>query len=165
MDLHHDDENFARIASTRKVNIIADRPINLKFLQMCRHNVYSVNLELNDSFSAEYVEALKKLGLQVYLGVYENDDEKLNRIRYQYFDYEVEQLLKVSEKHLDFRDKITDNTMYRTNKFILSKGNIFMSRTDWKKNDPIPNFGANIKPIGRELDFWEEKDYFKVFND
>lgn len=164
MDLHHDDENFARIASSRKVNVIINRPINLRYIEICKHNIFSINVELNESFNVDYIDALKRLGIQVFLGIYEDDEEKLNQIRYDYFEYEVEKLERNNKRDLDFLDKINENTMYKTNKFILSKKGIYTSKISWKNNTPVSSFQENVTPISLNEEFWEEKDYFQIFN-
>jgi len=164
MDYHFDEGHLAQMAYSRKVNVITNKPINLNLIRSFKHNVNFISFELDLSTDAQYVYALKSTGVNVALITRETDPEKLSEIRLKFFDFEVSQELTGTKEALDISGNVGYNTFYKTNKFLLSKDGIFLSKADWLRKQSVASFENNIRPIVDTPEFWGEADYFYIFN-
>jgi len=164
MDYLFNEDILAQTLYTRKCNILASQPINLKILRGLKQNINKISYDVMDDRDIEYIKAAKQAGVSLDLQTKEKDPEKLANLRLKFFDFEITQETSRTKQELDMADKLGDNTYFKTNKFILSKDGIFLSKADWKAKRPIKGFDDNIQTITDTESFWEEADHFYIFN-
>jgi Glycosyltransferase family 9 (heptosyltransferase) len=164
MDYHFNEDNFVKVIYNRKCNVIADRQINIKLIRGLKKHINRLSFQVNEETSPEYVKQLKATGIDLHLFTHETDEEKLKELRLKHFEYEIVQEKLTTKESLDFKDKIGYNTCYKTNKFILAKDGIFLSKADWLTKKAVKSFDDNIREIPDVPEFWAEVDYFYIFN-
>jgi hypothetical protein len=164
MDYCFDEANFTRAIYNRKCNVITDKPIDIKLIRSFKKHVNRLSLEVFETTSPEYVKQVKATGIDVHLFTKETDEQKLKDLRLRHFEFEIVQEKPITKESLDIKDKVGYNTCYKTNKFILAKEGIFLSKADWKAKKSVKDFNDNIREINDVPEFWEEVDYFYIFN-
>lgn len=164
MDYHFDEQNLARMLYTRKCNVITDKPIDIRILRQLKQNINNLSVDVFEDTDPNYIRQLKALGVKLDLYSSEKDTEKLNNLRLKYFEFEISEDSGVAKEVLDISKKIRYNSKYKTNKFLVSKDGIFLSKVDWKLGKAVKSFAENVGDVNDTLDFWEEADYFYIFN-
>lgn len=164
MDYVFDEKNFGKVIYNRKCNVITDKPIDIKLVRSFKAHINRMSFEVFMDTNPDYVKQLKATGIDLHLFTKESDDEKLKELRLKHFEYEIIQEKPITKESLDIKDKVGYNTCYKTNKFILAKGGVFLSRADWKANKSVKNFDDNTREIQDTPEFWEEVEYFYIFN-
>lgn len=157
MDLHHNEQClFHWLANGYKAHIITRKPITLDGLKQFRPNIGRLILMADslESFSAEYLKAVKNLGLDVI--VFCEKKETLPTLREKLFDYVVEELDYPEEKELD---KISKDAKFFSKKQIHSNGQIFPSVAHYKNNIPF----SRANQIIDCQDFWLDLEYFYFY--
>lgn len=182
MDYHLDEQNLALALQNRKVNLITDKPFNVEILKVFRTNVIGVTIEINDLSMIPFVKAIKSAGIRYQLYNKGKSETQLSELRLAYFDIGVIQMYSLKgyrnfieecSEYLnitteDVADLLSSNgkpLLYRSNKFILSKGKIYISKAGYLKDLPIPDFNVNIQELINDDTFWEEIPHFYIFRD
>jgi len=164
MDYLFNEALLTKILYSRKVNILSDKPIDINIIRSFKSRVNKFSYEVNVDTDPEYVRQVKETGVDLGLFTKEQDVEKLTNIRMKLFDFEVIQETVTSKETLDFKEKLGYNTSFKTNKFILSKDGVFLSKAHWLAKQPVKGFDDNTQNIIDSPVFWEELDYFYIFN-
>jgi len=84
-------------------------------------------------------------------------------LRLKFFDYDVDQYQHPTKKDFDPNLKIENDTYFKSNKFIFSKGKLYSSLLDWKseKKHKESFFDSESKAEDCE-DFWKEAEHFRI---
>ena len=164
MDYHFDELNLARLLYTRKCNIITDKPIDIKYLRQFRKNINNFSLDVFEDTDLDYVAQLKSLGFKIDLCSSESDEKKLSDLRLKFFEFEINNERELKKEDLDLSDKIRHNSLFKTNKFLISKDGIFLSKSDWREKRSVRDLSENIGKVSDTPDFWDESEYFYIFN-
>ncbi len=164
MDYAFNEENFCKVIYNRKCNIITDKPISIKLIRSFKAHINRISFEVLLETEESYIKQLKSTGIDIHLFTKEADEEKLKQLRLKHFEFDIVQEKPITKENLDIKDKVGYNTCYKTNKFILAKDGIFLSKADWKANKPVKDFDDNIREIQDIPAFWEEIEYFYLFN-
>lgn len=164
MDYLFDENILAQTLYTRKVNILSSKPIDIKILKSFKHNINKFSFDVMDDRDLQWVKDAKHAGINLDLQTKEKDPVKLADLRLKFFDFEITQENLRPKEQLDNVDKINDNSFFRTNKFILSKDGIFLSKAHWLAKKPIKGFEDNTQQIIDTESFWEEAEHFYIFN-
>jgi len=162
MDLHHDEKNLFKILPQRKCSIIANKPIELKYLKRFKSNIQQVDFEIDGEFTEDYIDGLKHAAIPFTLSSRAESEEELRDIRMKFFDYTINKSDQPTKEDYDFSLTEGQKYFFQSNKFILSKGEMFSSQTNWKNNRPT----TDLKEWGEVVDepeFWEEADHFRIF--
>lgn len=176
MDYHYDANNlFAILSQGRKVNIVTNKSIDINGLLQFKSSIVGLSYEVSIEDDPKYFLLLKKTGIKLTIFSRERDATKLSELRIKFFDVCTIDKVDVLGKDNFFgeRDKYLnssidrtlnlDNLLYRSNKFMLSKGQIFPSKAAWKLNLPSPAFEQNVGKIIDSPEFWEEFVYYRIF--
>lgn len=144
----------------KRVNLMISKKINANVLYYFRKNIAAITIFLDGSdIEPEYLSELSSLNIK-YTLICKNKN-KLNDLRFKFFDFVVNEYDKVTKKDLDFCDRLCDNTYYHSNKTIVSKNKKYSSKAAWKAG--IEKSGSPEKFIDTD-DFWEEIDYLNIYN-
>lgn len=177
MDLHFSEENLAKNLQLRKCSIIVDREINIGILAQFRTNIESIRLEI-DKLSQDWIRKVRRLGIKCAIMAVEKDDAKVQQMRLDYYDVlqptgfdrfvpptlgdwkkETE---KYTQKPLDPAIKI-DSLSFKTNKFILSNGKVYLSQAHWKAGVAAASTNDNTGTVIDNNDFWAEAAHVYIF--
>lgn len=157
---YHTDNDMLTPWLHKKVNLMISNKINSNVLYYFRKNIAAITIFLDDSdVEPEYLAELSSLNIKYTL--ISKDKNKINDLRFKFFDFVVNDYDITSKKDLDFCDRLCDNTYYHSNKTIVSKNKKYSSKAAWKAG--IEKSGSPEKFIDSD-DFWEEIDYLNIYN-
>tara|TARA_R100000008_G_scaffold86474_2_gene79769 strand:- start:250 stop:1413 length:1164 start_codon:yes stop_codon:yes gene_type:complete len=158
LDYLHNPEIAAQWCFNYKTHLVIKEPIEIKFLEAVKQNIVKITVELNDSFSENYIRKLRNLGIAVEL--FAPDNNQLMETRVEFIDWDVEKLDFPEKKDLDFIDDICDNTYYKSSKTLLSHGKQYSSKAAWEARESKSKY----EPIIDSESFWKESQYFRIYN-
>lgn len=159
MDWHHDENALANLAcAERELMIASKKEIPLELLNQIKDYISGIHFEVcsDDDFVAKnkYFKQIQQLGLNLNIGT--KDKNNLSKIRFELFDFEVEEILISEKKELDIDDKNIDNLRYTSNRKILAKDGVFNCKSDWEnrleKNNKVTDSPS----------FWEDVQFMRV---
>jgi hypothetical protein len=177
MDYHFDENNLANtIATGRKVNIFTNKPINPALLSHFKPNISGIFYEISMEDSPEYVKEIKKLGIQIKFFTKNDSEEYVSDLRAKFFDVHnaIEKItFPTKQNYLEDAASYCDTTIeslaeasslfYRSNKLLLSNGQIFISKAAWMQEKPIPSVERNVQQVIDIPEFWEDYQHFRIF--
>ncbi len=173
-DYHFDESLIAQNLQIRKCALVLDREISLQILSQFKQNIVSIRVEI-DKISPKWITAAKKLGIPMGFFAAERDEEKLRKMRMDYFEATFfdqfvpptrEDFLKSSaqylNKPLDTPIKL-DTLMFKTNKFLLADGKVYLSKAHWKAGKPAESTNHNTGFVIDNEDFWQDQQHFYFY--
>jgi hypothetical protein len=180
MDLEHNEQILAQVLqSGRKVNIITKSPINLDLLRAFVPNILAYHHELSEDCPTQYLKEVVKMFPQRTFFTRETDTTKVANLRFKFFEVvQIQHLTDKTRKDTEATiQEYTDNpsfsldsivnleTMkFKTNKFVLSRGKIYLSFAHERADKPIE---GNV-PAGNVIDspeFWQDAHHFMIYGD
>ncbi len=179
MDLDFQEQNLANLlGSGRKCAIVTNRPINPNLLNQFKGNIVAYNHEIKDGFfpSFEYIRIVKSLISQSAFFSKETDNERLSKLRLQYFDIcFIEKMIEptrqqaldgarvfLNEKTFDF-DTNSDKIKFKSGKFIFKTGKVYISHAHLAANISIPDLSQNNSTIIDIPEFWKDLNHFYIY--
>ena len=177
MDLHFNEENLAKNLSFKKCSIITNKEIDINILARFRGNIESIRIEI-DGISPEWIRKVKRLGIKNAIMALEKDEEKIVKMRLDFYDVlqpmgfdrflppTVDDFKKESEKYMNKpldKDIKLDSLFFKTNKFILSNGKVFLSKAHWRAGIAAQSTDDNTGKVIDTPDFWEEFAHFYIY--
>jgi len=159
-DYNFNEELIVHWLTGRTVNLLIDKPINLNLLKYFKKNIVQITINLNDSFSEEYLLSLTESGLSVE--IFCEDKERLADFRFRFFDFSIEESLFKSKKDLnESLNKFNKNTRFWSGKILISEGQKY-SCLEAKKQKNVLTGEPEI--VYDTKDFWKELDHYRLFN-
>ena len=145
-------------AFNRKLNIITDRKIERKYLDIIRPHVAQVMFKVSEETTPADIKELEEGGYKTYLAG--TKTETINNIRLNLIDWDINLEENKTKKELDKVTEICDNTCFKSSKTMTSKNKHYSSLASWK---------AGVEQHQDEKlidspDFWKELDYFRIYN-
>lgn len=164
MDYLFNEDILAEILSSRRCNIISEKPINLDLIKKYKTSIINFNLAISCDTDIKYVKDLLKIGIKTIFFSYE-DKVNLQKTRMKFFDLTLVESFEKPSRVKSVEEKISENTVFRTNNFLLSDGKIFTSFGKWKKGESIPSFGQNICKFDIDDEsIWETLEFCFIFD-
>jgi hypothetical protein len=154
---YFDETNIIKIANERKVNLFLNKQINIKLLELVKHNINQINFYVSLDDDENYFSEISNLGIPLKLIT--KDSENLSKLRINFFDWEVFLITPRSKKDIDNHEKICNNTKYKSSQILVSNNKIYRSKAAWKQN-LIDQDTMIDSP-----DFWEESESFMLYNE
>jgi hypothetical protein len=177
LDYGCDNEILSQVLSSRRLYLISNKQVDLNILLKFKENIDGITFEFSNDFGfdEEYIKKIKSIGIKAQFISINLKDEELNNLRLKYFD--LIQIFKVNYKNKDnfvndckeylFLKEfplITTPPLFKSNKFILSKERIFISKWHLINNKPAESFSHNVSQLIDDEEFWKEQDYFYIFS-
>lgn len=157
-------QNLANQLSIRKCVIVTDKPIDLNLLKHFKPNILQLQYKITENHNSDFAKSVKRIGIPIKL-FSEINNEELNRFKMEYFDIGLIHTNKVSRKEdIENYEKINSNTLFKTNKIILSNKKIYSSNTHRLLNIPQEEIVATENKVIDVPQFYEERDFFYFFN-
>ena len=145
---------------SRKSNIMTSSPLPLGLLSAFKENIAGVTMFIDSGLiDKDYLNSLSKLNMKFNLIC--KDKSKLQDLRFKFFDWVVEEHVKISKKDVDFGSEICNNTFYHSNKLLVSEGKNYSSKAAWKAG--VEQTNEPQKLIDSE-EFWEEIEHLNIYN-
>lgn len=154
---YFDETNIIKIANERKVNLFLNKQINIKLLELVKHNINQINFYVSLDDDENYFSEISNLGIPLKLIT--KDSENLSKLRINFFDWEVFLITPRSKKDIDNHEKICNNTKYKSSQILVSNNKIYRSKAAWKQNL------IDQDTIIDSPDFWEESESFMLYNE
>jgi hypothetical protein len=157
----NEDGIYQNIANYRST-LIVSRPLNIDILKQVKPHIARLLYLLEDDHNLEFVKRLQKAGIPFDLASYK-DQDWINQLKFDYADYGV--IHKREYPLLPESCKIEGPVWFKTNKFILANGKVFLSIWHYKNNQPINNFNENFAqiPSVNELDWNRDIEYYWIY--
>ncbi len=164
MDINFDENYLGANLSQRLFFVLTDKPISIDLLKHLKHNIRTLIYEIKDGYSVEFVENLRKAGINYILFTLMKGSELANA-KLDFFDYGIiSEAEKKGKQTLEENPQITKDSMYRTNKFILSKNKIYMNRVRLEEDKAVEDFTQNYDTVTLSEEFFNYADHFYIFN-
>jgi hypothetical protein len=154
-DYFYNEEFVAQNLSMHPYAIITDKNTPLELYKQFKENIQTINYKVSKDTNLSYIKALINIGIPIRL--WTDDEENINDIRFKFLD--IEQVHLVTYKDFDINLK---GKKYKSFKYLLSDGKIYMSKSDWLKDRPIPNPQENLIKVEKTLDFCKELEYYRI---
>ena len=158
LDYGFDPKYFMEWSKGKKVHVVLDKPVNPKYLFPLRGDILKITAFVDDSFPTSYPQTIKKIGVDIEL--FTKNWRAISDLRVKFIDWVVQHYEPLQKKDLDFADKICDNTYFKSNKIIYSNGKEF----NCKAAMDLGIERAQELKIINNPDFWEEAEYFNIYN-
>lgn len=190
MDVLHNEEILAQVLGTgRRINILTSKVIDLKLLSHYRAQILSYTHELawereTDFPTPDYVHTLKSTLPKNTFFTRELDERKLADLRFRYFDITDVQIVRdptredylgavlmylnrkdVPENRVDLEGELAHNgstLQFSTQRFVMSKGLIFLSYSHLKANQSITSLADNTGKVIDEPDFFKDCNNYAI---
>ncbi len=174
MDYLHNEEMLFANLQHRKCAIVLDREIDLEKLKQVKPNAVQMRIEL-DKISADWIKAVKRLGIPIGFFTNERDAEKLAKLRLELHSVVLfdqiqpstkEDFVKAAagylNKELDTPFK-WDTLRFKTNKMLLSDNKVYLSKAHWQAGRPTPSVEQNSDFVIDNDTFWMEYPCFYFY--
>lgn len=158
MDYHFNESALPYFANNRKISIVTEKEININTLLHIKPAIEQVYYKIDENSNEKYALDLKRKGIGVTLILKKKCDIDLTRMKF--FDWEIHEEENKTKKDLDNSSEICDTTRYKSSKNIFSKDGQFSSKSSFDKKIKIHEDQIIID----EDEFWEDSDYFKLYN-
>lgn len=191
MDWDHNEQVLAEILSTgRRVNLIVNHPIDPGLLQHFKAQILSYTHELGAPASPlplpalEYIGTIKGLFPRHAFFTREQDAGKVAELRFQYLDHALVEQVKDPSREDYIRETLIylnrEDTpaarvdicrelaqdggvlTFRTNRFILSSGAIFLSYPHLRLNQSITNLSDNTAAVIDDPLFFRDLNHVTI---
>lgn len=158
LDYFFEEKLIPSFASNRKVSLVSDRQIDPSILHSIKPNLEVVFFQVDESTDPEYIKAIKGMGINVSLVGKRSCD--LSATRFKLLDWIVEEEISQDKNSLDNSEEICDTTRYKSCKMLFSKNKKYSSKAAWLSQ--VESHEDQL--IIDEPAFWNEADYFKLYN-
>jgi hypothetical protein len=157
-------QGLANQLSVRKGLVVTNVPIDINVLKALKQNIYGVAYEITENHDSSFAEKVKGLGIEITLFT-KMDEEKLNKIKLQYFDIGIiakEKIFRKEdvEKHIE----ITQNSLFKSRKILFARGKQYLSKTHFLLDCPMQNLQSMEAPIIDTPKFYEEIEFLYIYN-
>ena len=161
MDYHFDEQILIHWLQNRKINLLTDKPINLNLLKYFKNNIVQLTVNINESFTVDYLTQVKNIGINVE--VFCEEESKLADYRFDFFDFDVnENMFKKKEDLDDNLCKLNESTKFLSGKILLSEGKKYSCYEAKKAKKELT---PNAELVYDTSDFWKELDHYRLLNE
>ena len=159
-DYHFNEELIVHWLQGRAVNLLIEKPINVNLLKYFKKNIVQLTVNINDSFSEEYLLAVG--ATTIPLEIFCEDEAQLEDFRFKLFDFNIEKSIFKTKEDLDESStKFNKNTKFLSGKVLMSEGQRY-SCLEAKKQKKVLTGDPEV--VYDTQDFWKELDHYRLFN-
>ena len=159
-DYHFDEQIIIHWLQGRAVNLLVEKPISINLLKYFKKNVVQLTVNINESFSEEYL--LEVGATAIPLEIFCDNEERLNDLRFNLFDFDIEENIFKRKEDLDESlIKFNKNTQFLSGKVLMSEGQRY-SCLEAKKQKKVLTGDPEV--VYDTKDFWKELDHYRLFN-
>lgn len=176
LDLEHSEQNLVALLQTgRKVTIVTKLPIDLRVLQQYRAQILSYSHEIDMECPLGYPPTVKRIIQNAAFFTRLADAAQVAALRYRFFDIVViEQVLPSTladyaresatylNKPLDTPPQI-DRLYMRTNKLIMSRGQIYLTHAHEARSLPTLSIDAKETAVIDDPALWRDLAHYLLY--
>ena len=168
MDYHFDEILLAQNLRSYEGVVITDKPITEETLKSISRRIKLLTYLFDEkTLSKAFIKELHNSGVNYQL-LFQGSMEDLPSIRSELFSYNPV-FVKPSGKKPDVNENISFNgdSYFKTNKFLLSKNQIYLSLSHLKKGLSVQNESENFQKLGdffEDDSFWNESSHYYLLN-
>ena len=176
-DLGGDENTLFQTLSARKLHILTRAPLNIQGIAQLKGNIEQLVIEFckETQVTIDFIKQIKSLGVKLVCFTTDLDGDELAQVRLKFFDYcqiikanhkTRENFISDSRRYLNdpnFNFTVGPSTWFRSNRFILARGKIYLSKFHYLANLPTEDFSKNVSQVIDHEEFWREQDYFYCF--
>jgi hypothetical protein len=188
MDVKHNEDILAQVLSTgRKINLLVSKGVDLNLLSHFRAQILSYTHELIPADepslpSPDYITTLRSILPKSTFFTREGDEKRLADLRFRYLDLCEVQIVKDPTRDdyigaaLTYLNRVDtpENRLYlnrevnhdggslqfRTSRFILSDGLIFISYPHMVANQSITTLAEHTGKVIDDPSFWKDSNHY-----
>ena len=151
--------------SHRRCNLVTNTAVNINALKVFKSNLENLIYSVDDNYDLSFIAALKQNAIPFAL-MTDFPQEKIDSLKEKFMDYGILQKRDFKTREdIDRPELINPETKFRTGKFIISQGRIFMSRAHLEADESIDSLDDNYGTIIDSPEFWKEQDFFYLYNE
>ncbi len=148
----------------RKCVILTDKPVNTAALLQLKPNLEGIVYIVKDTDDPSFVKFMHENGIP-YRSVSFLPEEVLKGKKLDYIDFNLlERKDKTTKENIKEQGKITKKTLFSTNKKILSEGKFYLTHAHKAAGISVDNWAQNEDTIIDSPEFWEDLDFYYIFN-
>tara|TARA_R110001592_G_scaffold64378_9_gene197918 strand:+ start:1226 stop:2365 length:1140 start_codon:yes stop_codon:yes gene_type:complete len=156
-DYEYDEKFVCENLSRCKYSVVTDKETPLNLYQQFKNNIHEISFKVDMNSDIVYIKNLRKIGLPVRL--WSDDKENIKDIRFRFLDIDIVYMNKYEECSIE----IPEGAKYKSHKYILSDGKVYISKEDWKNDRSLKSPEENILEIKeKSLDFLKEIQHFRI---
>jgi hypothetical protein len=178
-DYHQEESILFTALQSRKLAIITTSDLSINPLSQLKENILGITLivDKHSTISKDFIKGIKSLGIKCQFVSYEDDAEWLSSKRLELFELAQIHKAKYPTK-LDLIESINNYTnsldgakiienneslWVRSNKYILSKGNLYVSYFNYLNNLPTNLPENNVMNFIDDPNLYRDLEHFYVF--
>lgn len=138
--------------SNRKCSVVTKSELDISGLVQLRENILGISYEVGLDTEPDYLKTIMRFGIPLSLFA---EKKNISEIRFKLLDLGIH----VFEKPVyEPRKELLDFSI-RSDKILLSDGEIYLNKTAWLSGDAAKG-GQRIGKVYDTQDFWNEQDHF-----
>ena len=164
MDLLFNETNLKNQIKLMPCIIATNQAIDINILKENKQHVIGVNVFIEDESILPFISQLKEANIKYQMYSY-LPKEDLNKYKIHFMEYGI--ISKINLKHSKIEELITESKyklFYKSNNYILSKGNVYLSEKAFFDNKPIGSINENIQELYDISIINENPEKFYIFS-
>jgi hypothetical protein len=162
MDYCHNEECLKVIGAQRKISIISEEKLDVMLVKSIKSNINFLNFKVDKNSDLAYCRQLKETGAKIVF-FSEEGDEDLQLTRVKFFDLSLVEQLKKTPKPEQIILDDSAPLAFRSYKFLLSDGKVFLSKPHMDAGLEVKSFNDNTHLVLNHVDFWKDIELFYVY--
>ena len=154
---------YRQLQICRSVIVTTD-PLDVEKLKRLRQNLATIVYRVsNRKYDKKFIDKCKESGLQILL-ISDEEGEAFDKTKLLFLDYGIGREIFSTKEKLELTEEITENTVVKSNYFLLSEGKIYMSRAHWEAKKESPSFVQNEGNVLDVPHFWRDAVSYYIYN-
>jgi hypothetical protein len=166
MDVVFDEQILSEQLNLVESVITTNKPISENLLKYYRNKIININYIIDEDNDPNFIKLIKSLNIKYNL-LSRLEDHKLNSYKLNYMDFgNIHSInFDISDIEKTISESGRKNLLYKSNHFILSKGQIYLSEYDYfYGKNPIKSFKDNTSEFKSINILKEDPSRFIIFS-
>lgn len=164
MDIFFNETNLKTQLKLMPCIVATNQGIDINILKENKQHVIGVNVFIEDESILPFIKELKEANIkyQIYSFLSKED---LNKYKIDFMEYGI--ISKINLKHPKLEElinKANHKLFYKSNNYILSKGNVYLSEKAFFDNKPVSSINENIQELYDINIINENPEKFYIFS-
>lgn len=157
-DLFQNEQMIAQQLNICNAIIITKDYINIDLIRHFKNKIKQIIFIIDEQSDPKTIFSYQNLGIKVDMFSYLSE-ERLNEIKLKFceigiiFNRAPKSIFEIPE----LKEKSLDNLYYKSNRFILSSGKIYLSEYDLSKNNSTPSFDEKISKVTEDSEILQKE--------
>lgn len=164
MDMFFNEANLNNQLKLMPCIIATNQSIDINILKQNKQHIIGVNVFIEDQSILPFVKDLKESNIKYQMYSYLSKED-LNKYKIDFMEYGI--ISKINLKHPNVEElinKANHKLFYKSNNYILSKGNVYLSEKAFFDNKPVSSINENIQELYNISIINENPEKFYIFS-